>query len=191
MKTKNQIEDYDLIRNANEGDTNAFRQLVYKHKDVSLSLAYSVLKDRTIAEDVLQDAFIKVFHKLNTFNFKSSFSTWLYRIIVNTSYNELKKRKTNISLDEDNKDNFLTPIEDKDFMKESDQKRYINIALKQLKPDESLVLRLFYSCELSIKEIEKVTNFKTSKVKVDLHRGRDNLSFQLKQLLGDDINYLL
>ncbi|RZN84650.1 MAG: sigma-70 family RNA polymerase sigma factor [Winogradskyella sp.] len=191
MKTKNQIEDYDLIRNANEGDTNAFRQLVYKHKDVSLSLAYSVLKDRTIAEDVLQDAFIKVFHKLNTFNFKSSFSTWLYRIIVNTSYNELKKRKTNISLDEDNKDNFLTPIEDKDFMKESDQKRYINIALKQLKPDESLVLRLFYLCELSIKEIEKVTNFKTSKVKVDLHRGRDNLSFQLKQLLGDDINYLL
>ncbi|WP_299113930.1 RNA polymerase sigma factor [uncultured Winogradskyella sp.] len=188
---KNKEEDFSLIRKVNEGDTSAFRQLVYLHKDVSLSLAYSILKDLTISEDVIQDVFIKVFHKLSTFNFKSSFSTWLYRIVINTSYNELKKRKASISLDEDNTGNLFAPIENKDFMRKSDQKKYINLALKQLRTDEALALRLFYLCELSIKEIEEITNFKKSKIKVDLHRGRENLNFQLRQLLGDDINYLL
>ncbi|EDP71015.1 RNA polymerase sigma-70 factor, ECF subfamily protein [Flavobacteriales bacterium ALC-1] len=191
MKAKNQIEDYDLIRKINGGDTNAFRQLVYIHKDVSLSLACSILKDTILAEDVLQDVFIKVFYKLNTFNFKSAFSTWLYRIVINTAYNELKKQKQSISLDEENKDIFFAPTLDADFMKEVDQKKYINLALANLRRDESLVLRLFYLCELSIKEIEEITSFRKSKIKVDLHRGRENLNFQLKQLLADDINYLL
>ncbi len=191
MKTKNQIEEYDLIRKVIEGDPNAFRQLVYQHKDASLSLAYSILKNKSLAEDVLQDVFIKVFNKLKTFKFKSSFSTWLYRIVVNTSFNELKKQKSNISLNEDNYDNLFIPTLDRDYMKETDQKLYINKALLLLRPDETLVLRLFYLCELSIKEIEGITKFKASKIKVDLHRGRENLNFQLKQLLGDDIKYLL
>jgi RNA polymerase sigma-70 factor (ECF subfamily) len=76
-------------------------------------------------------------------------------------------------------------------MSELDQKKYINLALEKLRPDESLLLRLFYLSELHIKEIEKITGFKTSKIKVDLHRGRENLHFQLKQLLGNDIKYLL
>lgn len=190
LKTKIQIEDYELIRNANGGDTNAFRQLVYKYKDVSLSLAFSILKSKTLAEDVLQDVFIKVFNKLNSFHFKSAFSTWLYRIVVNTSYNELKKQKANSALN-DSSEHLFVQAEDKDYMKAQDQKHYINTALTLLRPDEALVLRLFYLCELSIREIEDITTFKTSKIKVDLHRGRENLNFQLKQLLGDDINYLL
>ncbi len=139
---------------------------------------------------MLQDVLIKVFHKLNTFKFKSAFSTWLYRIVVNTSYNELKKQKSTISLYEDT-DFLVALIEDKDFLKESDQKQYINKALALLRTDEALVLRLFYLCELSIKEIENVTRFKKSKIKVDLHRGRENLNFHLTQLLGEDIKYLL
>lgn len=191
LKIKTQIEDYDLIRKVIEGDTTAFRQLVYEHKDVSLSLAYSILKNKSLAEDVLQDVFIKVFNKLKTFKFESSFSTWLYRIVVNTSYNELKRQKNNISIDDYNHDHVMSTINDHDYMKEEDQKYYICKALMLLRPDEALVLRLFYLCELSIKEIENITAFKTSKIKVDLHRGRENLNFQLRQLLGNDIKHLL
>lgn len=188
--TNRSIEDFDLIRNTIEGDTNAFRQLVYRYKDVSLSLAFSILKSRTLAEDVLQNVFIKVFNKLRTFKFKSSFSTWLYRIVINASYNELKKQKSNLFLDVTS-DNVVVSIEDTDYMKEKDQKRYINNALMLLRTDEALVLRLFYLCELSIREIEGITKFKPSKIKVDLHRGRENLNFQLKRLLGDDIKHIL
>lgn len=183
-------EDYEIIRKIKEGDTGAFRQLVYAHKDVSLSLACSILKDQIIAEDVLQDVFIKVYHKIHTFNHKSSFSTWLYRIVVNTSYNELKKQKPNVSIDDVN-GSLNGSIEDYSIMIEADHKKYINLALEKLRADESLVLRLFYLCELSIKEIGEVTGFKPSKIKVDLHRGRENMHFQLKELLGDDLKYLL
>ena len=180
-----------MIFRAKEGDTVAFRLLVEKHKDVSLSLAYSILKNKALAEDVLQDVFIKIYEKLNTFKFKSAFSTWLYRIVINTSYNELRKRKSTSPLQNETEDFLFIPAEDKDHLKEEDQKRYINLALKHLKTDEALVLRLFYLCELSIREIQTITKFKPSKIKTDLHRGRINLNFQLRMLLKDDISYLL
>ena len=190
MKNNPTHKDYELIRKAIEGDTAAFRQLVYAHKDVSLSLAVSIIKDPVIAEDILQEVFVKVYHKLNTFTFKAAFKTWLYRIVVNTCYNELQKKKYHISID-NTQEAYMLPSTSDTSIKEADQKKYIQLALQQLKPEESLVLRLFYLCELSIKEIESITRFKTSKVKVLLHRGRGNIHFQLKQLLGDDLNYLL
>ncbi|MEM1137537.1 MAG: sigma-70 family RNA polymerase sigma factor [Bacteroidota bacterium] len=191
MKNKSQLEDYDLVRRANKGDTSAFRQLVYNYKDVSLTLACSILKNEVLAEDVVQEVFIKVYYKLKSFKFNSAFTTWLYRIVVNTAYNELKKRRIKDSIDDDTIGGPIIEIEDKDHLKDEDQKHYINLALTRLRADEALVLRLFYLCELSIKEIKGITKFKPSKIKVDLHRGRDNLQFHLKQLLGEDINYLL
>lgn len=188
MKNNPTQRDYELIRKVNEGDTSAFRELVYAYKDVSLSLASSILKNTIVAEDVLQDVFVKVYRKLNTFKYNSTFATWLHRIVVNTSYNELKKQKNNTIPVEDV---FNIPSIDRNTISEADQRKYINIALEKLRPDESLLLRLFYLSELQIKEIEKVTGFKASKIKVDLHRGRENLHFQLKQLLGDDLKHLL
>ncbi|WP_299207574.1 RNA polymerase sigma factor [uncultured Dokdonia sp.] len=190
MKNNPTHKDYELIKKAIEGDISAFRQLVYLHKDVSLSLAVSIVKDIALAEDILQDVFIKVYHKLNSFTYKSAFTTWLYRIVVNTSYNELKKKKKHLSLDLP-QESFLLPPTVDTSINEADQKKYIQLALQRLKPDESLVLRLFYLCELSIKEIEEITNFKISKIKVLLHRGRSSIHFELKQLLRDDLKHLL
>ncbi len=182
--------DTFLINRIKEGDTTAFRQLVEKYKDVSLSLACSILKDENKAEDALQDAFIKVFEKINTFHFKAAFSTWLYRIVINTSYNELKKHKSHTNLSQ-------VSIEDSggndalNIFKAKNQKKIIHIALKRIRTDEALILRLFYLCDLKIKEIEKITGFKSSKIKVDLHRGRNNLKHELTKILGKEINDLL
>ncbi|MEM6686647.1 MAG: RNA polymerase sigma factor [Bacteroidota bacterium] len=170
----------------------AFRHLVERHKDVSLSLACSILKDRSRAEDVLQESFIKVFKKIDTFQFNAAFTTWLYRIVINTSYNAVKKEKNRHHFTQEAEEKLATtadiPI---DKLKENDQKKYINLALEKLRSEEALVLRLFYLCELKISEIAKSTGFSTSKIKVDLSRGRSNLSFQLRKLLGTEIDNLL
>lgn len=181
-----------LIHRIKEGDTYAFRQLVEKHKNVSLSLACSILKDENIAEDVLQDVFVKVYERLDTFNFNAAFSTWLYRIVVNTSYNELKKHKNHTSLSKVSTE-FEKPSGNLALksIKEEEQKKYVQIALKKLREDQALILRLFYLCDLKIKEIEDVTGFKSSKIKVDLHRGRNNLNNELKKILGKEIHNLL
>ena len=184
----NTKRDSELVKRANAGDQSAFRQLVFLYKDYALSLVRSILKDPVRSEDVLQDAFIKVFKNLKTFKFNAAFSTWLYRIVVNTSYNELKRNKPFIALEATTAESLK--IEAKQLT-EADQKKYINLVLDQMKPDEALVLRLHYLNELKIKEIEAITDFSTSKIKVSLHRGRENFHSKLKRLLGKDIKHLL
>jgi len=185
-------KDSELIYKVQDGDTNAFRTLVDLYKDKSLSLAISIVKNESLAEDILQDSFIKVYRNIKWFKYKSKFSTWLYKIIVNTSYNELKRQKKNISIEESD---FVTNLsikkEENPVLRLEDQKKYIQKAMELLKTDEALVLRLFYLCEMSLKEIAIITKFSASKVRVDLHRGRKNIKQQLEQLLGEEINHLL
>jgi len=184
--------DAALIESVKKGDTQAFRQLVDKYKDVSLSLACSILKDKEKAEDVLQNAFMKVFQKANSFKHQSAFSSWLYRIVVNTAYNELKRNRSYLDLDDLN--SIESQANDKSaiqFLKEEEQKKYVILALDRLKADEALVLRLFYLCDMSLKEVQQITNFTSSKIKVDLHRGRKNMEIVLKGLLGNQLKDLL
>lgn len=186
----NRPSDQHIIQRVRGGDTHAFRYLVEKYQEVSLALAYSVVKDTALAEDVLQEAFVKVYQKLDQFRFESQFSTWLYRIVINTCYNELKKRKVKVTLSDETME--LTASEKAEVLAEGQlQNQYINQALNAMKTDESLVLRLFYLSELSLKEVSQATGFSLSKVKVSLHRGRGNLEFQLRQLLGEEIKDLL
>lgn len=172
--------DIRLIERIRDGDSQAFRQLVERHKEVSLSLAFSILKDKALAEDALQEAFIKVFRKLHTFNRSAAFSTWLYRIVVNTSYNILKQQKYHEDISTIPHDAPGIPSEVSfNLLKEEAQRHYIQTALTSLASDEALVLRLFYLCELSIREVQEVTRFSNSKIKAC--HPRDNMvSFYLR-----------
>ncbi|MEM1338756.1 MAG: RNA polymerase sigma factor [Bacteroidota bacterium] len=181
-------KEYERIKKAIAGDNEAFRQLVDHYKDHSLSVIRSILKDPIRSEDVLQDAFMKVYKNLSTFRFDASFSSWLYRIMVNTSYNELRKNKKYTAFYIENINKILV---EQNELKLNDQRKFINRVLDTMKPDEALVLRLHYLSELKIKEIEEITGFKSSKIKVDLHRGRNNFHYKLEKILGKDINYLL
>ncbi len=192
MVKTNKIKDTELVERVQQGDTSAFRGLVEKYKDVSFSLACSVIKDESLAEDVLQDAFIKAFRNIHKFRGKSSFSTWLYRIVVNACYDEHRRKKKSIysGLDEaemleaDNRS-------DNDSIFHRDRSRYITDALKRMKPDEALILRLYYLCELGLSEIKEITGFGESKIKVALHRGRQNMAAILENMLGNEVNQLL
>ena len=190
--SRNKAIDIKLVNRSKAGDTSAFRDLVNAYKDVSLTLACSVLKDTNLAEDAVQTAFIKVFEKLDTFRQDSKFSTWLYRIVINTAYNLLKQQKNHLQMDalSDSAIETNGKSETK-ALTEQDQKKYINLALNKIKPDEALILRLFYLYDHTIIEIEEITSFSKSKIKVDLHRGRKNMEVQLQKMLGKEIDQLL
>lgn len=81
-----------LIRRAQQGNLAAFEQLVALHDRQVLKLAFQLLSRREDAEDAYQEIFVLVFRKIGTFRFESEFSTWLYRIVVNTCINYRKKR---------------------------------------------------------------------------------------------------
>lgn len=84
-----------LIRRAQQGQVAAFEQLVALHDRQVLKLAYNMLGHQQDAEDVYQEIFLLVFRKISSFRFESEFSTWLYRLVVNTCINYRKKRSRN------------------------------------------------------------------------------------------------
>jgi RNA polymerase sigma-70 factor (ECF subfamily) len=186
----NKDKESELIARIKEGDTSEFRILVDKYKDVSFSLACSILKNEQDAEDALQDSFIKAFKGLKTFDFKSSFSTWFYKIIVNTCNTKYKNQKRNnqfIDFDSYSKIEIAennTPFNEID-MKE--RKEIVNKVLDMIHEEESLLLRLFYLAELSIDEIKQITGFKDSKIKVTLHRARKSFQQRLEKKYGYQI----
>ncbi|MDI6758600.1 MAG: sigma-70 family RNA polymerase sigma factor [Candidatus Omnitrophota bacterium] len=90
-------EDNALIKQFVEGDVKGFEMLVKKYQNRVLNIVYSLLGQDRESEDILQEVFIKVYNSLRAFNAKAQFSTWLYRISVNTTYDFLRKRKHFVS----------------------------------------------------------------------------------------------
>jgi RNA polymerase sigma-70 factor, ECF subfamily len=86
-------DDYPLIRDFMDGNEKGFKTLVLKHKEKVRNLVYLTLGDSEFVDDISQDVFISVFHKLKDFRFESKFTTWLYRITINKCRDYLRKKK--------------------------------------------------------------------------------------------------
>lgn len=84
-------ENRALIAKAQAGDTTAFQSLVERHQRRAFAIAYSLVRDEHDAREIVQDAFLRVFKGLGTFQGGSSFFTWLYRILTNLSIDLLRK----------------------------------------------------------------------------------------------------
>lgn len=174
------------IKKVLNGDTEAFRYFVTAYKDLAFSVAVSVVKNEFAAADIVQESFLKAFENLKSFKGKSKFSTWLYRIVINESFKSVQKKKVYYT-------DSVIELEDvqKDKLKDADQKFFVNEVLKIMSPNESLVLRLFYLSENSIKEICEMTGWDESKAKVTLHRARKTMEEKLSRLLKNEVESLL
>ncbi len=180
------------IRKVLDGDVNAFRYFVQQLKDMAFTIAMSILKNEFDAKDAVQEAFIIAFRKLNSFNYKSSFSTWYYRILVNESL-KLKKRSDKFS-DE------LISSPDLDINSSIDEipskidsdirKTYIEEVIKQIPSKQALALTLFYLKESSILEITNITGWSESNTKVLLSRGRKSFYNNLNLILRSEAKQL-
>jgi RNA polymerase sigma-70 factor (ECF subfamily) len=93
QKTGFQTDEKALIRAAQQGDQDAFGQLVRAYDQSVLRLAMNLLRSPEDAQDVYQEAFLRVYRNLNQFRFDCSFHTWLYRIVTNLCLDQMRKRK--------------------------------------------------------------------------------------------------
>jgi RNA polymerase sigma-70 factor (ECF subfamily) len=149
-----------------------------------------IAKNHEDAEEIAQDAFLKAYNSLKTFKKESKFSTWLYKIIYNTAISRFRKKQvSSISLD----DNPAHDAEHEDMddglniMHLKERKKIIAQAIGALKEDEGAIMTLFYLSEKSTREIEEITGFSNSNIKILLHRGRKKLLFELKKILKEEI----
>lgn len=187
-------DDLIYIENTLRGDLNAFGLLIQKHEKYAYTLALRIVKNPEEAEEVAQDAFLKVYHSLKTFEKKSKFTTWLYKIIYNEALGRLRKSKRlNIQLEEipDSEEFQVEFLDGLRSLHLEERSLLIRKALNNLKPSESAVLTLFYLKEQTIKEIEEITQFSESHIKILLHRGRKNMLESLRKISNQELINLL
>ena len=82
--------DLELVAAVKSGDVKAFSELVLRHQKAVLRLSLRWVKDVDLAEDIVQDSFIKAYQKIHLFEERSSFKSWLFRIAMNTANNKLR-----------------------------------------------------------------------------------------------------
>lgn len=100
MGTQKDIHE-KLIEASKRGDNRARRQLYELYARAMFNICYRMMNNREDAEDILQDAFVQAFSKLDSFRYESTFGAWLKRIVINTCINAINKRKVDLLLTDD------------------------------------------------------------------------------------------
>lgn len=192
------IDEKIYIDQAKEGDMNAFRQLVENHKVRLYNLAYDLTGNRHDAEDLSQDVFIKVFNSLHKYRGESKFSSWLYRITVNTWINmrkskHYKAQKMTEELQEEhflmNTNSIANPEKDTESILIQNS---IQSALSGLSPREKSIFVLRHYNDLKIADISKSLGISVGSVKTLLFRAikkmQKNLSYYTQEFGLEDLS---
>jgi len=188
MKVSNKDLDLGLVKRAKAGDYQAFDLLVLKYQSRLISTAFKFVKDLQIAEDLVQDSFIKSFKSIDSFREDSTFYTWIYRITVNTSKNYLvsKKRKDEIlQTDISKEENLIIETIDKDtpenLFHASQLRNIIIESLNGLGEDTKTALTLREFDGLSYEQISEVVNCPVGTVRSRIFRGREVIDEAIKE----------
>ncbi len=172
-------EDADrwLVEKARAGDVDAYEMLVRRHRGRIYRIALRMLGDPDDAEDVAQDVLIQVWTALAGFAGTSSFTTWLYRIVVNRCLNKVRRRRwTRPVLDTD-----PPPAAGaEDTVVAQHRARAAMEAVAALPPDQRAVIVLHQLEGLSYREVAAIVNVSEDAVRGRLHRARLNLITTLR-----------
>lgn len=188
-----QEEDLRLVEAALDGDFSAYEALVSRYQDKAYRLAWSMVKDDSDANDVVQDAFLNIYRKLDTYNGDAALSSWIYRIVVNTSLMKLRKqkRRSEISMDElgpsfldDGHHAFTVPewrVRADEAVENRELRQKILDAIDDLEPKYQTVFILKEIEGLSLKDVGDITGLSVPAVKSRLHRARLYLRASLER----------
>ncbi|MGA1871182.1 MAG: RNA polymerase sigma factor [bacterium] len=181
--------DETLVRAFQTGNNNAFDRLVLKHKERVFQMCYRFLSDYDEANDSAQEVFVKVYSSLKKFRGQSRFSTWLYRITVNTCKNKLTSRRyrlksSTVSLNDvtelDTGTNSSSPIKN---LETKQKELLIQGAINTLPVGQKIVIVLRHIEGLSYEQIAEATGFAIGTVKSKLARARFRLREKLEEVL--------
>jgi len=187
-------DDNFYLEQIRQGNTNAYAMLINKHKTMAFNVALRICRNREDAEEVIQDAFLKVYYSIKDFEGKSKFTTWLFRIVYNQAISKIRKKTIDQhTMDDEIINNFAVDeiSNGLTYLKTEEQTRYINLAMARLTEEDSAVVTLFYLNESSVEEVSEITGLSEANVKVKLHRCRKKLYDELKLLLNNEVNTLI
>ena len=191
MKEEKQIADTVLVEDFKKGSLEAFEEIVSRYESKAYNLAMRFTRNQEDAEEVVQDVFTTVFRKIDGFQGKSAFSSWLYRIIVNAAFMKLRKRKQSntISLED------LSPMVRQQCLErenlaharsdaaafQRELREILQSAIDRLPEQYRVVFILRDVDGLSNQEVSEILDLSIPAVKSRLHRSRLMLRKKLQR----------
>lgn len=184
-----------LIQRAQRGDHDAFEALLRRHQRRVLSLIGHVVRQPSEVEDIAQQVFLKIYLALPRFDFRSAFSTWVYRIAVNQCYDHLRRQRSRkarmvveLPVDEwaqrESRGTSATRAAGADLAEQAALRQVMEKLFRRLPPDDQLVLTLKELEGLSVQEIGQVMKLRENTVKVRLFRARRRLAEAYQRVVG-------
>lgn len=179
------------IRQIKNGDQNAFAEIVEFYKDKVFQICYRMLGNRHEAEDIAQEAFIRAYVNIHSYDLNKKFSTWLYRIATNLSIDRIRKKKPDYYLDaelagSDGLTMYSQIAADaalpEDELETMELQELIQSEIMKLPDKYRSVIVLKYIEEFSLKEISGILDLPVGTVKTRIHRGREALRNQLRHV---------
>lgn len=187
-------QDHDLILRAQRGDVAAFEQLVFRYDKQVLNIAASYVSSAEDAKDVYQEVLLRVYRGLKKFQFRSEFSTWLYRITTNVclTHRSRRKRHTHTSLDQEMESDDGQPHSLSDTLPHdaaTDQRvmnteisMHVEEAIAKLSPKQKMVFTLRHYQGYKLKEIAEMMDCTEGTVKKYLFTATQRMREQLKEV---------
>jgi RNA polymerase sigma-70 factor (ECF subfamily) len=176
-----------LINQSKQGDKKSFGLLIATYQSMVYRLAFRLLCDEEESKDIVQETFIKVWFNLNKYQSDYKFSTWIYKIACNLTYDRLRSQKyifqktksadivdiTNIAFSENREESFVN----------KDLKKFILHFTYELPAKQKLVFTLRDIEELEVEEVEKITGMSAEKIKSNLYLARKYIRGKLENLI--------
>ncbi|MYI94986.1 sigma-70 family RNA polymerase sigma factor, partial [Candidatus Poribacteria bacterium] len=174
--------DVDLIRRIREGDDSAFTHLVEEYQKQVHALAWKIIGDFHIAEEIAQDTFLKVYQKLDTLKNPQQFAGWLYVITSRLCYRWIRKNRKQAELLDDAEIGMLEETAYSKYVADENtkvrieaQRKVVHKLLSKLQESERTVMVLHYFSEMTCEEISRFLGVSTSAIKSRLSRARQRL----------------
>ncbi len=182
----------ELIKLAIDGDEGAYKQLLDNYRGALFNLLYKMVRNKEETEDLVQEAFMKAFRALPSFNEEYAFSTWLYKIAINNCIDHMRKKRLKTysmnkpvqskdgELDREFPDTSMSP--DKNLLAD-ERATLIETAIDELPENYRIAIVLRHSEEKSYEEIAQLLNIPLGTVKARIFRAREMLKKMLKNKL--------
>lgn len=177
-------DEKKLIKKSISGDVQSFEILISRYQKMAYNIAYRIMGNEEDAKDMAQESFIKIFRYIKNFRMDSSFSTWMYRIVMNTCKDELRKKKLKvISIDkpiETSDGSMQMDIEDKsrtpeELLESKETSEEVQEALSQISDNNRIVVVLRDIKGFSYSEISDIIEVPVGTIKSRINRGRHEL----------------
>jgi RNA polymerase sigma-70 factor (ECF subfamily) len=179
------MEELEMVHGALSGDHNAFAQLVETYQSPVFNLCYRMLGDRCEAEDAAQEAFLRAYSRLSSYDPARPFKTWLFSIAAHYCIDRLRKRRvTLLGLDDEPiqyhpalREHAPGPLE---MAERGERRDGVQAMLQELPAQDRAAIVMRYWYDLSYEEIAEATGVTVSSVKSRLHRARVALGEKMR-----------